>query len=157
MNLNFSSYYSYSDSERLNNNIQEISKFPDDKNAQIKANTYGTLGRADGNLLGIKGANWAFNALATQVGLASEITDTAKVIEKTFGDVSAQFEKNFQEAKDKNLSGRPPVEDAIKAKVLSDYQSGTFSARQIAERHGLGRSTVFKIVKEAPSNPMGRK
>jgi DNA invertase Pin-like site-specific DNA recombinase len=57
--------------------------------------------------------------------------------------------KAVQEAKNQGLSGRPSIAQNIKSIVLTDYNSGSFSVPQIAERHGIGRSTVFKIVKES--------
>lgn len=50
-------------------------------------------------------------------------------------------------------AGRPPIDPTIKAKITADYNAGTYSAAQIASRHGVARSTVFKIVKETVPNP----
>lgn len=52
-----------------------------------------------------------------------------------------------EEAKKSGDSGRPPIEKRIKKKVSEDYHNG-FTGEQIAQRNGIGRSTVFKILKE---------
>jgi DNA invertase Pin-like site-specific DNA recombinase len=55
-------------------------------------------------------------------------------------------------ARDSENAGRPPVDPTIKARIAADYNAGTSSAAEIASRHGVARSTVFKIVKEAVAN-----
>jgi Resolvase, N terminal domain len=52
-------------------------------------------------------------------------------------------------AKNSDKSGKPPIADEIKEAVQKEHASCRYTADQIAERHGIGRSTVFKIVKES--------
>lgn len=83
------SYFSYSADDRLNKNMHEIIHFPaDEKNAQIKANPQGVLGRADG----AKG-NWAVNWVSTKVGLATELPGTVQAIDETFKAAMEEYQK----------------------------------------------------------------
>jgi hypothetical protein len=52
-------------------------------------------------------------------------------------------------AKNADKSGKSPIKDEIREAVQKEHASGLYSADQIAERHSIGRSTVFKIVKES--------
>jgi Resolvase, N terminal domain len=52
-------------------------------------------------------------------------------------------------AKNSDKTGKPPIADEIREAIQKEHASGRYSADQIAERHGIGRSTVFKIVKES--------
>jgi hypothetical protein len=52
-------------------------------------------------------------------------------------------------SKDAVNTGKPPVKDEIKDAVVQAHASGLYSAKQLAKRHDLGLSTIYRIVKEA--------
>lgn len=48
----------------------------------------------------------------------------------------------------KHKAGRPPVNDLVKKRVISDYKVG-HRMQDIADRYGLHRITVNRILREA--------
>lgn len=75
--------------------------------------------------------------------------------------VFAEFERDIIQQRTKagleaarkrgRIGGRPTIDEKVKKRVRTLFEAGE-SASDIAKEYGIGRATVYKIIKESPKN-----
>lgn len=49
----------------------------------------------------------------------------------------------------KEYRGRKPISGHVRQNIIAMYQRGNRTAADIAKHYGIGRSTIYKILKDA--------
>lgn len=88
-----------------------------------------------------------------------EIPASLVVLSRVNLNTPRQRRKPSDGSSERRVPAKQRITQSLRRKIVTYYESGNVSAQQAAEEHGVGKSTVLKILREAGAEvrPHGRR